>query len=126
MKNLMTKFFLFLTVAIAAIGFTACSDDDDTNTTDSIVGTWVAEQYADGGYISLTFTFLSNGSGKVVMTMKEGSTSITEEETFQYTYEDGVLYMNYDEGGVDVYYVTKTGNTLMLNDGESLLTLKKK
>lgn len=128
MKNLMTKFFLFLTLAVAACGFVACSDDDDNGGgTIGVVGTWSTEVYEDGLYVSITYTFTSNGLGKLEATMKDNTSTYTESETFSYTYDDGILIINYDEGGIESWYVTITGNTMMLNDGDgSLLTLKRK
>ena len=128
MKDLMKRFFLFLTLAVTACGFVACSDDDDNGGSDtSIVGTWAAEVYEDGSSLSITYTFTSNGLGKLQRTMKDSTSSYTESETFSYTYDAGILIINYDEGGIETWYVTRTGNTLMLNDGEGgLLTLKRK
>lgn len=78
MKNLMKKFFLFLTLAVAACGFAACSDDDDNggdeaNYEELIVGSWeVYKEYwydEDGwdyqfgeGIFQMNITFNANGT----------------------------------------------------------------
>lgn len=74
----MKKFFLFMTLAVAACGFVACSDDDDnggdeTNYEELIVGSWeVYKEYwydEDGwdyqfgeGIFQMNITFNANGT----------------------------------------------------------------
>ncbi len=113
-------------VAVATCGFTACGGDgDDAGEAGVLIDSWAAEFDEDGEYISIAYTFHTNGTGTCSTKMIVGTTTYQDNEAFEYTYADGVLFLNYEDYA-ERWYVTITGNTLMLNDGESLLTLKRK
>ncbi|MCI7306801.1 hypothetical protein [Alistipes senegalensis] len=86
MKKL--KLFLMMFVAAAmCTGFVACSDDDDSPATPSIIGTWVNSANADES--SMTVTFNKNLTG--TLNLKYTSTDINEKFEYVYDSDDEVL-----------------------------------
>ncbi len=98
-----------------------------------IVGSW-GWTYTEGSLtLSETYTFNANGTGVIRTNYREGTSStmtFNEEFTYTYTtdsYGEGKLILNIEgEAYLTVYSVTLTGNTLMLEGSEGILTLKKK
>ncbi len=98
-----------------------------------IVGSW-GWTYTEGSLtLTETYTFNANGTGVIKTNYREGTSStmtFNEEFTYTYTtdsYGEGKLILNIEgEAYLTVYSVTLTGNTLMLQDSEGILTLTKK
>jgi len=115
MKTL--RFFgMVLLTVLMSVGFTACSsdDDDDTSGNASIVGTW---KYTDtDDEVALTLTFNSNKTGVVtVVSYENGRQTGSQTENFEYSYdatEGEVTIIGSDLEGR--YSVTITATYLML------------
>lgn len=118
----MKKFFsTMLMLLMVSVSMVSCSNDDDepTNSSKSIVGTW--EQINDYG-TKIDITFRSNLTGDIKYYHTNGNTST---EVFEYSYDDDEkeLYILGDRCQLSGYYdvvITATKLTLTgyLNDGE--------
>lgn len=100
MKNLMKKFFLFLTLAVAACGFAACSDDDDNGgvgNADNLIGRWTL--------VKEVWTY--DGGEKEVDVYEPG------EEGFLFFDEDGTGYDRSDSW-TDYFEYMLSGNQLTI------------
>lgn len=109
---------MVLAMLVISVCLAGCSKDDSDNNVvseENILGTWIDT----GGEV--TFQFKNDGTG--VTTTKAGTNN------FNYTYSASekklkLWYVN--SGTVDNFSVQRTGNTLMLTQGNTTLVLTKK
>ena len=133
----MRKYFFLMTVAIMMLGFTACSDNDDTPTTNptdpkALVGTWV------GDLTGKTFSIWSYGKAWNVWMFNADGTGVcdtyflageepvaVQHQPFTYTAEDGKLVTVMDDGSWDWTYQAVDGKLTIDYEGGSTMTFDK-
>lgn len=118
-------------VAMAGMTFVSCGDDDDTADTNesnySLIGTWKydfsdpKENYI--GYV--LYTFDANGTGRE---FEYDDGEIDSDETFIYTYRDGILKITYLEDKYSDEYVIvwidkNTIKVLGMDDGNGYVIM---
>lgn len=110
-------------MVVLCLNFTACSDDDDDNPSNPLVGVW----QEDDGHEHLRWTFNADGSGSEYLYYDDDSESFTYQFTYTYHSETNVVEINYSDGDTDKYNVTINGNTLTAkNEYGTETTFKKK
>lgn len=94
MKKDLLNWMTILMVAIVSVGFLSCGDDDDDEKggTVSLVGTW-SLNFGPNDYCLLTFN--QNGTVKY---QEYDDGEWEEEDTYNYTYIDGILRLTYSNG----------------------------
>lgn len=116
MKTRLTYFFTMVLAMVLSLSFSACSDDDETMVDESsIIGLWYESSDS-----SVSFEFRNDGTG--VLSTQAGT------QNFEYTYTpaDRTLQLWFiDSSVVNIFSVQRTGNTLMLTQGNSTYVLKK-
>lgn len=113
-----------LLMILLTAGFVSCSksNDDDSESKLTIVGSWLL----DGVDYTETYTFTSNGTG--TYDSYDKGTKKTETDPFKYTYSGDQLVIDYGDGDPETYTVTLTETTLKLADSDthSITYTKKK
>ncbi len=94
MKDLMKRFFLFLTLAVTACGFVACSDDDDNvgaDKTENLYGRWtlVKEVWFEDGEQGVDVY----QPGEYILFLDEDGTGYEQENENGYTWTWPFTYM---------------------------------
>lgn len=121
----MKKLFFCAAALLAAISFSACSDDDETNlpaTPESIAGTWQitldqgwciyddgeesgketwSDKYPDEEGFYWTYTFNQNGTGQYSKCRSEETLSVS---SITYSISDNKLTLKYS-GETDIYEI---------------------
>ena len=94
MKKYLLNWMTILMVAIVSVGFVSCGDDDDDEKggTVSLVGTW-SLNFGTNDYCLLTF--YQNGTVKY---QEYDDGEWEEEDTYNYTYSNGILRLTYSNG----------------------------
>ena len=130
----MRKYFYLMATVIVALGFTACTDNDDnptTNPTDpkALVGTWVCD--LSGKTFSLwnygkswnVWTFNADGTGVCDTYFLAGEEPVAvQHQPFTYTAEDGKLVTVMDDGPWDWTYQAVDGKLSIGYEGGSMMT----
>ena len=126
-----TKYLMMMIAMLAmSVSFSSCSKDDDDPTVEveeptGIVGTWM--QSGDGW--SVTFVFSKDGTGSMteVETTAQGhSQRTTYNFTYVYTENDNRLKLYIDGSSTVSNFTARiTGNTLMLDYGNTTYILKR-
>ena len=111
------KTFKYLFLIILAFGMSiSCSDDEDDDKVNPLVGEWFASEEFDGIVTSWDLTFKENLTGTIVYVETEDGEIYTESENFTWTTEGGILTMI--AGGVtDALPYSISGNKLTLDFG---------
>ena len=125
------KFFAMMVAMLAmCVNFSSCKDDDDPveeieKEETGIVGTWMES----GSNWSATFVFSKDGTGSMteVETTSQGhSQKTTLLFTYVYTENDNRLKLYIDGSNtVENYTCRITGNTMMLDQGNTTYILKR-
>ncbi len=124
------KKFLFLLAAVACLGFTACSKDEDDKGSDkkgNIVGTWVyseMEDYPDY-YFVWAMMFTENGQFADIGVESVNGTEYEEEFYGTYTYSGKKLVLYYEDGDVWEVKATISGNRLTISDEDGDCTFER-
>lgn len=128
MKKYLLSFLPFLMMAMCVSFLSSCSDDDDDESGQSIVGTWVEDLTSGTSGIVTTFTFKSDGSGVMLERVYVDNQALTTELKFSYTYNasTGVIRLKFDNDGT-LYSgdVSITGKTLVLRYDGTYYSLTK-
>ena len=113
MKTKFTYLWMVVMTMVLALGFTACSDDDDPIGAEaSIIGEW--EQINDSGTYFL-INFRSDKTGRIEYTYSDGSGG--GNENFEYDYIETERSLTIIGSQLDGdYSVTLTSTTLRLNE----------
>ena len=127
MKKIKYLFVMFVAVMVSV----SCSNDDDDGFDDNfddnfgdsaLVGTWEWSEF-DGPYeIKETVTFKENLSGTLVSSETfEGTTTITESESFTWSTDGNKLRLIFD-GDTEVlkYSISGDNLTVTTGDGETI------
>jgi len=133
----MKKLFFCAAALLAAISFSACSDDDETNlpiTPDAIVGTWQitrdqgweiyggekeswSDKYPDEEGFYWMYTFDKNGAGRY-SECQSGKTLTVNNVT--YSISDNKITIRFDKDDSSIYEIKKlTESQLVLFASES-------
>lgn len=107
-------FLLLFAAAVASVGFTSCSDDDDDAA--SIVGSWLNTESDETWSEIMTFTADGLYIGQY---MYNGD---TDTETATYTY-DGTILTVYFEDGADQVTVSISGDTMIFDQDEVFIRM---
>ena len=119
----MKQTFRFLSIMLCAIlmttAFTACSDDDDEDST-SIVGTWEYQDHDEEDGTTYVTQVKFNTDRTFVQTVWETSDP-TDKEIMEGDYEvDGNKLFLYDEyGSTESYTFSISGNRLTVKDADT-------
>lgn len=112
MKTKFTYLWMVVMTMVLALGFTACSDDDEpAGVSASILGEW--EQINDAGTV-IVINFQSGKRGQINYAFENGDSSI---ENFEYDYIETERLLTIINSQLDGQYeVTLTSTTLRLNE----------
>lgn len=126
MKKQFSYLLAFFAAIMLSVGFVSCSSDDDdddggSSSKNPIIGTWVMQHQSDQDYDS--YVFKKDGTGS--MTIHRIMSGNNSTYPFTYTYGDNVLSIVYNDGDVEMWRVTLTGNTMTMTDGEYLYSYQK-
>ncbi|MCM1313187.1 MAG: hypothetical protein NC206_09060 [Bacteroides sp.] len=128
MKTL--KYFsILLMTLLFSVNLTSCSDDDDDEPSNPLIGTWV-ERYqpsASTGYVVTTFKFEKDGTGVQTTRIESSSSGFTlDPVSFLYSYKDGDISIKFEDD-VMLYSGTAkiTGSVMILKYGNTYYTLTK-
>ena len=114
-------------MVVLCLNFTACSDDDDDDPSNPLVGVW---QNDDEGE-NLRWTFRNDWSGEEHLFYDDDIESYTYQFTYTYYSKSSKLIINYDDDDTDKYTININGNTMIAayNDNKEGIietTFKKK
>ena len=130
MEKLLSRFFVVLFMALATVGMTSCSGDDDDEPKDkaepTIVGSWIQED----SELPYSLTFTEGGTGTLSVTIIDDSrATLTMTQYFSYSTSvssTGITFFTLVHNSGDVlfnngrwnYDLVENGKRLVLNDGE--------
>lgn len=133
----MKKILFLMAMAIVALGFTACTDNEDNTTvnpTDSnaLVGTWVTDLTGETfsiwnyGKAWNVWTFNADGTGVSDVFFMAGDEPVAiQHQPFTYTAEDGKLVTVMDDGTWDWTYQAADGKLAIGYEGGGVMTFDK-
>ena len=116
------KLFLLMAILIPAIAFTACSDDDEPEANNELVGTtWTCiDNDTEHGYYSLeTLSFKSGSKCVYTMIEKEDGVTVTDfsiNGTYTFNPPVVIISMSY-EGENATMNLTVSDNKMISKDG---------
>ena len=124
MKKSIVYFIGILSVFCMSVSFLSCDKDEDkTNEMGSLIGLWERTKVEGDGWddddLIIKVQFKSNGT---MIRYFEGGTMTNE-----YSYKDGYLYVDLDSEEFDTVgkVVILTNTTLVIDDGEVIITFKR-
>lgn len=112
-----------LLAVVLCVNFTACSDDDEPQTTSNLIGTvWAGTNPHTGFGVEVS---IKNGTKCVITVYEPNSTDLYDQEECSYLYSEatGAFSCEYDS-----FTITGKieGNTMKLTDKYGTYTLTKK
>lgn len=124
MKKSIVYFISILSIFCMSVSFLSCDKDEDkTDETGSLIGLWERTKVEGDGWddddLIIKVQFKSNGT---MIRYFEGGTMTNE-----YSYKDGYLYVDLDSEEFDTVgkVVILTNTTLVIDDGEVIITFKR-
>ena len=104
-------------IFIALTAMVACSDDDDDNGVNPIVGTWEMSETWEGITETISVTFTENNKGTMVATFSVDGDTETETSSFTWRTSGNQLTIVVD-GETEVLTYSISGNKLTIKDDE--------
>ena len=121
-EKLFKILFVMCLLALPA-SLISCSSDDDSSSDTTITGLWELEGSTATSY--LRFYFGKNGSG--YMETEAGTDNFTYTYSYNGTTGNATLKLNFTgESTVTNFTVTRTGNSLYLQNSDGVIILKRR
>lgn len=119
----MKKFLFFMLLCGVALGFQACSNDDDDNslplTTENLIGKWV---YTDE-YIKIEYIIENSTNGQEYQYSYAWGEEPVSHEPFSYKINGNNIVIDYDSYTITYKVIELRSNTITLGLGDETLTL---
>ena len=119
------KTLRFIGVALLAVlmsvSFSACGGDDDDNSSNPLVGTWVGLAGESGWTSNHKIIFNSNGTGS----WNQWSDKSSFTDPFNYTCTETVITIDFGDGSAEQWRYSISGNVLNMGKGEKMFKLTK-
>lgn len=115
-------FIIILLTGITFLVISSCDKDDELS---ELVGTWEYSVTEQGVALSISITFKSDNTGKMLLTMTFGGETETESGNFTWNTAGDILSITEDGETTSVKYSISGNKLTITEDGEDMVFTRK-